>query len=37
MPAAQTVFMAKSTTVPSRMIMIFESWPPISNTVLTPG
>ena len=36
-PAAQTVFMAKSVTMPSRSSMSLESWPPISSTVRTPG
>ena len=36
-PAAQTVFMAKSTTIPSRSIIILESCPPISIMVFTSG
>ena len=36
-PAAQTVFMAKSVTTPSRSRMSLESCPPISITVRTPG
>ena len=35
--AAQTVFMAKSTTTPSCRMIILESWPPISKMVRTPA
>jgi len=36
-PAAQTLFISKSMTVPSRTTMNLESWPPISKTVSTSG
>jgi len=36
-PAAQTLFISKSTTVPLSMLMYLESWPPISKTVSTVG
>jgi len=34
-PAAQTLFIAKSTTAPLSMLMYLESWPPISKIVST--
>ncbi len=36
-PAAQTLFISKSTTLPSLMEMYLESWPPISKMVSTSG
>ena len=36
-PAAQTLFIWKSTTRPSRTLTYLESWPPISKTVSTCG
>ena len=36
-PAAQTVFIAKSVTIPSRKIIILLSCPPISKIVCTFG
>jgi len=36
-PAAQTLFIVKSTTTPLSMLMNFESCPPISKIVSTVG
>ena len=36
-PAAQTLFISKSTITPFWMLMYFESWPPISKMVSTLG
>ncbi len=36
-PAAQTLFISKSTTTPFFNAIYFESWPPISNIVSTVG
>ena len=37
MPAAQTLFIMKSTTAPLDRLMYLESWPPISKMVSTSG
>ncbi len=36
-PAAQTLFISKSTTLPPQILMYLESCPPISKTVSTSG
>ncbi len=36
-PAAQTLFISKSTTAPRFRLMYLESWPPISKIVSTSG
>ena len=36
-PAAQTLFISKSTTTPWSSVMYLESWPPISKIVSTSG
>ncbi len=36
-PAAQTLFMTERVTRPSRRVVNFESWPPISMMVSTSG
>ncbi len=37
MPAAQTLFIMKSTMAPFLRLMNLESWPPISKMVSTVG